>query len=43
MLTDLKIFENIGCKDLGLKEGNELRHSQVPRMGRNNRTEKSHY
>ena len=30
-------------KDSGLKEGNELRHSQVTKMGRNSLTEKSHY
>jgi transposase len=30
-------------KDSGLKDGNELRPSQVTRMGRNSITEKSHY
>jgi hypothetical protein len=30
-------------KDSGLKKGNEIRHSQVTRMGRNSITEKSHY
>ena len=30
-------------KDSGLKKGNELRPSQVTRMGRNSLTEKSHY
>jgi hypothetical protein len=29
-------------KDSGLKKGNELRHSQVTRMGRNSLTKKSH-
>ena len=42
----VKILQNvlkINGKDSGLKEGNELRHSQVTRMGRNSLTEKSHY
>ena len=31
------------CKDSGLKEGNELRHRKVTRMGIHSLTEKSHY
>ena len=38
-----RVEELFKRKDSGLKNGNELRHSQVTRMGRNSLTEKSHY